>query len=194
MIKCSFCHASHVYNTVFCDECGHFLVEGGSTSTEKFPPSDGEVTPTKWRNPRATIQIITKPETPVTGELPELSTNGGASSNSKPIICLTIGPEKRKMRFQFEKPVNLGRIDPGKDIFPDIDLSADDPTSKVISRRHARLFIRKNVLMVEDLESTNGTFVNGERLPPYLPTILSNGDHLKLGTLKVEIWLHPPQQ
>src|SRR5262245_33935172 len=35
---------------------------------------------------------------------------------------------------------------------------------EMVSRRHARLELRGDVIFVEDLESTNGTFVNGERI------------------------------
>jgi len=46
-----------------------------------------------------------------------------------------------------------------------------------ISRQHARLALRKNKLYVEDLESANGTFVNGDRVKS---CELRNGDELRL--------------
>ena len=48
-----------------------------------------------------------------------------------------------------------------------------------ISRRHARLFVRTGAHWVEDLGSTNGTFLNEERL--LRPTPLRNGDLLRCG-------------
>jgi len=47
------------------------------------------------------------------------------------------------------------------------------------SRTHARLFEHDGVWNVEDLGSTNGTYVNGREIRE--PTRLSNGDLLKLG-------------
>jgi pSer/pThr/pTyr-binding forkhead associated (FHA) protein len=75
----------------------------------------------------------------------------------------------------------IGRWDADNGIFPDVDLDAYDPDAKV-SRRHARIIYRNNVYMVEDLGSTNGTFVNrGRRLLPGSPQVLSEGDEIIVG-------------
>jgi DNA-binding winged helix-turn-helix (wHTH) protein len=49
-----------------------------------------------------------------------------------------------------------------------------------VSRRHARITVVSGTAMVEDLESTNGTHVNGSRISG--PTRLSPGDELSLGS------------
>jgi pSer/pThr/pTyr-binding forkhead associated (FHA) protein len=75
----------------------------------------------------------------------------------------------------------IGRWDADNGIFPDVDLDAHDPDAKV-SRRHARIIHRNNVHMIEDLGSTNGTFVNrGRRLLPGSPQVLSEGDEIIVG-------------
>ena len=48
-----------------------------------------------------------------------------------------------------------------------------------ISRRHAELCYDGSVCMIVDLESSNGTFVNGDRVDKEQQ--LSNGDHVQLG-------------
>jgi len=48
-----------------------------------------------------------------------------------------------------------------------------------VSARHARLFVQDRRLLVEDLGSTNGTWLNGVRL--LAPTPLRVGDVLRLG-------------
>ncbi len=48
-----------------------------------------------------------------------------------------------------------------------------------ISRRHARLFVQGNSYIIEDLGSTNGTFVNGQRLMG--PNVLRPGDVITFG-------------
>ena len=55
----------------------------------------------------------------------------------------------------------------------------------VVSREHCRLFDKKGSLFVEDLDSSNGTFVNEEKIDSV--TRLSTGDFLTVGpvTLKV---------
>ena len=75
----------------------------------------------------------------------------------------------------------VGRWDADSGIFPDVDLDQDDPEAKV-SRRHARIVNQGGQYYVEDLGSTNGTFVNrGRRLLPGHRHILQNGDEIIVG-------------
>ena len=76
---------------------------------------------------------------------------------------------------------NIGRWDADNGVFPDIDLDAYDPDSKV-SRKHARIIRRDDAYFIEDLGSTNGTFVNrGRRLLPGTPQVLNEGDEIIVG-------------
>jgi pSer/pThr/pTyr-binding forkhead associated (FHA) protein len=81
----------------------------------------------------------------------------------------------------------MGRVDPVSNVFPEIDLSNDGALAKSVSRRHARILKQSDNLFIEDLGSINGTFVNGKKLDPYLPEILSDGDRLQLGKLPIEV-------
>ncbi len=75
----------------------------------------------------------------------------------------------------------IGRWDADGGIFPDVDLDQDDPEAKV-SRRHARIQVLNNQFLIEDLGSTNGTFVNrGPRLLPGNKQPLKNGDEIIVG-------------
>lgn len=58
----------------------------------------------------------------------------------------------------------------------DNDLVINDPE---VSRKHARFTLDGDSFWVEDLGSTNGTFINGKRLT--LSTVLKQGDTLSLG-------------
>jgi pSer/pThr/pTyr-binding forkhead associated (FHA) protein len=76
---------------------------------------------------------------------------------------------------------NIGRWDADSGIFPDIDLDEDDPEAK-ISRRHARILNHNGQFYIEDLGSTNGTFINrGRRLLPGKRHTLQNGDEVIVG-------------
>jgi len=55
-------------------------------------------------------------------------------------------------------------------------------TDTEISRRHARLLIEGDSVYVEDLGSTNGTFVNGEAIDRRL---LQDGDKIQVGTTTI---------
>ena len=87
------------------------------------------------------------------------------------------------------KPVRLGRSDPSQNIFPEVDLTDDLAMESGVSREHAAIFGRGSTIMVEDLGSTNGTLLNGERLDPYMPEILQHGDQLQLGQLLIGVRL-----
>jgi hypothetical protein len=76
---------------------------------------------------------------------------------------------------------NIGRWDADSGIFPDVDLDEDDSEAKV-SRRHARIVNHNSQYFIEDLGSTNGTFVNrGRRLLPGKRHTLQNGDEVIVG-------------
>jgi predicted component of type VI protein secretion system len=62
-----------------------------------------------------------------------------------------------------------------------VDLDSDDPEAKV-SRRHARITLRDGRYFLEDMGSTNGTFVNrGKRLLPGQLQPLLDGDEIIVG-------------
>jgi hypothetical protein len=76
---------------------------------------------------------------------------------------------------------HIGRWDADSGIFPDVDLDQDDPEAKV-SRRHARIVNQNGQYFIEDLGSTNGTFVNrGRRLLPGHRHLLQSGDEIIVG-------------
>ena len=64
------------------------------------------------------------------------------------------------------------------------DLVVDAP---FLSRVHCRITARADALMVEDLKSTNGTFVNGRRVER---AALGDGDRLMLGRLEFSVSRH----
>ncbi len=61
------------------------------------------------------------------------------------------------------------------------------PKSESISRKHCALVQKDGRLLVLDLKSRNGTFVNDKQLSPEKAKILKNGDHLRVGQLEFEV-------
>lgn len=79
----------------------------------------------------------------------------------------------------------IGRHDPVTGVTPDIDLSSLDP-ERTVSRRHAMIrFLEGAFTVTEVNSSTNGTFVNGERLKPFTPHPLHDGDLVQLATVSL---------
>ena len=63
-----------------------------------------------------------------------------------------------------------------------VDQVLDDSS---VSRMHARFSLdRDGKMTVRDLNSTNGTWLNGERLLPNETHVLQQGDHLRFGRLE----------
>lgn len=56
-----------------------------------------------------------------------------------------------------------------------------------LSRRHLRFSLRDGVLVVEDLNTTNGTYLNGRRLHPLAPEPLADGASLVAGDLFLRV-------
>jgi hypothetical protein len=83
------------------------------------------------------------------------------------------GPEAGR-RVELDVEIAIGRQDG--------DLVLEDPE---VSRRHAVLRRSGGSVVVEDLESTNGTFVNGERI--LSPREVLPGDQVRVGRTTLEI-------
>jgi len=63
----------------------------------------------------------------------------------------------------------------------DVAVWLDSPT---VSRHHARLVITEDEATIEDLGSTNGTYLRGQRLAA--PSPLADGDEIRLGSVVVK--------
>jgi hypothetical protein len=77
--------------------------------------------------------------------------------------------------------VVIGREDAPSNSFPDFDLTPFGAEEGGVSRLHARLAQSGDAWTIEDLESTNFTFVNRKRIAPKTPTPLYDGDEIRLG-------------
>ena len=84
--------------------------------------------------------------------------------------------------------VIVGRVNdaPG-DRWPDVDLNAFQAGERGVSRMHLKLTRVQELVYVMDMDSTNGTFLNGRRLVHRCPRILRNGDELRLGHLTIKV-------
>ncbi len=82
------------------------------------------------------------------------------------------------LRSPSHRPV-VYRIRPGKNTLgrqPDNDVIISDESA---SRRHCEIYSHDNSLVITDLNSTNGTFVNRQRLVQ--PLVLRSGDQIRIG-------------
>ncbi len=75
----------------------------------------------------------------------------------------------------------IGRADPHLNLVPDIDLSDEDDAIAVVSRRHAKLTLRGEQWMIEDMGSTFKTQVNGQKIYAGIKVPIYPGQHIWLG-------------
>ncbi|MCG8556226.1 MAG: Flp pilus assembly complex ATPase component TadA [Proteobacteria bacterium] len=79
-------------------------------------------------------------------------------------------------RLEFHKPeISFGRLDSN-----DVMLPKDN-----VSKRHARLMLKEQGYVLFDLQSTNGTYVNGRKISS--PVIVQPGDRIQLGDFFVQL-------
>lgn len=104
------------------------------------------------------------------------------STKKIPFIALHRISEGADTRQIFTKPELLI----GRD--PLCDIRLDDDT---VSGHHARVWFKNRQWWVEDLRSTNGTYLNDERVET--PTILISDDELRIGHILLIIEIQPQE-
>jgi len=90
------------------------------------------------------------------------------------IVEVVEGPAAGR-QVQLDGPLEIGRE-------PGTGFDIDDPHT---SRHHVRLTPAANGVLVEDLDSSNGTFVNGNQV--MAPFVASPGDKIQIGVSVLEI-------
>jgi pSer/pThr/pTyr-binding forkhead associated (FHA) protein len=98
------------------------------------------------------------------------------ASHQVPPIFVHLDNEAEEAAQRFTRPeVIIGRD-------PTCDLPLRDET---VSVRHARFSYHHHQWWVEDLHSTNGTFINQERLTT--PTVIVSSDELRFGQINLTV-------
>lgn len=190
MIKCHNCGTGNLDTSQFCDECGTKLVrfQQDAAQAPLYVPPVVE-TPTQ-------VAIISEPPAqrpaqvtsigipPLNGDVEptevQVSQAGiGSTMSAKLVIERGDGPGT-EFRISGAEAI-IGRWDADNGVFPDVDLDSHDPEAKV-SRRHARVRLQDGNYLIEDLGSTNGTYVNrGRRLLPGMAQVINDGDEVIVG-------------
>ena len=101
-------------------------------------------------------------------------------------IIVRYAGEERSFESALDS-VLIGRPRAGDDARPDLDLSPD----LTVSRPHARLWREGSMLLLEDLNSTHGTLVNGEEIQGRGARTVSPGDSIQIGETSLSIGSAP---
>lgn len=132
-------------------------------------PGTGDV-PRDTRPPAAGVAAAPDvAETPLRAPVEETAQYAVPRMRVPETVLRTVSPDGRERRFEIATPtVTIGRA-------PDNQLVLHDRRA---SRHHARLTARAGGLIFTDLDSTNGSVVNGKRVRELA---LGPGDRIELG-------------
>ena len=164
MILCKNCQHKNPSGSIFCDECGAQLIQTElvTQSIHADQVRDAISQDAKQVNVPSVITVDSW------GSLHLM--------DSGQILPLT-------NRNEF----TLGRVSEGQPIMPDVDLSPYQAYAGGVSRLHAAIRRDGKRIIIMDLGSANGTYVNGKRLMPNTERLLNHGDVIALGKLKFQI-------
>ena len=172
MIICPNCNHENMAGAAFCTDCGAMLLETETLTTQKIRKVDAS-----QEAPPRTVAAApaSKPPRP--------------SSPTDNWATLHLLDSGQILPLADRNEFTLGRVSEGQPVMPDIDLGPFRAYTHGVSRLHAVIRRGVNNVLVSDLESANGTFVNGQRLPANEERSLSHGDVVSLGGLKIQILL-----
>ncbi len=150
---------------MFCNQCGHRNPPGSnfcSSCGGALEHTEGDDTTITFLPNEAAGEVAEE----------ELSVNLEAARGDLGVLVVKRGPNAGS-RFALENDVvHVGR-------HPDSDIFLDDIT---VSRRHAEFLRRGGGVVVRDVGSLNGTYVNRERIEE---ASLNNGDEVQIGKFKL---------
>ncbi len=87
--------------------------------------------------------------------------------------------------------VSIGRYNPGE-IAPSVDLTPYNGSLMGVSRQHAIITREENMFALQDLGSTNGTWLNEVKLVPNQSYEMRSGDSIRLGQIMMVIYFRTP--
>ena len=189
-VTCPQCGASAIPGEAFCDNCGAPLnaparpvaqapapvYSAGVPPQPSYPPpqpSNYAPAPAQPYPPAAPAQPYAPP--PAAPVAPPRTTLAPAQ--------LTVVASGAALPLPATAQAIVGRGDPVSNFFPDLDLGPHGALDNGVGRRHLRVFLQGGQVLIEDLDSTNGTVLNGQKLAPRQPQPLRDGDQISAGKL-----------
>lgn len=100
---------------------------------------------------------------------------GESARSEAATVAVTQSASQAGLTFRVTRPLVLGRS-------AEADVVLEDPYA---SDFHARIVFQAGEVRLQDLGSTNGTFVNGERMAA--PMSLRRGDQIRVGQTIMEV-------
>lgn len=188
--QCPQCGASVIPGEAFCDSCGTPLTQPAPVNSSAV--SSSGVPPQQHYPPPQPVQMPATPPSwgasppPAPASVPP-TPRGARLSHPLASAHLHVVSANIMLPLPVTDQIVIGREDAISGIYPDIDLTAYQGIERGVGRRHAQLMVRQGQVLVEDMDSTNGSYLNGQRLLPHSPQPIQSGDELRLGTLALRL-------
>lgn len=120
--------------------------------------------------------------------LTDVKVQGVSAFSINDILRLEIEGGPEPIVFKPKPETIFGRRDPATGAMPDVDLTPFAGYRMGVSRRHAAIRQgEEQSLNIWDLGSSNGTYLNGQKLSAHRPYRLHDGDELRLGQMVIRI-------
>ena len=157
-----------------CPDCGSAL------------PADGARCPRCGYSSGSPVWATDLNATPKADRLPVLVPADGTSSDIfdlRASVLLQLLPWGTCVSLVLRRPLILGRGT--SEVEKVLDLTEFNALQHGVSRQHCMIQRRGLHLVVTDLDSTNGTYLNDQLLLPQREYVVAHGDRLILGTLHI---------
>lgn len=198
---CPKCNSENRIGVVFCESCGTPMTTSARKAAatravpedvvEKFEQLNDNLRASKTINVRKSME---KPheilrEGASKQSLPPEINAGTALFKTGYYLALFVKGMDYPLEIDPPEETMLvfGRNDPDDYYEPEIDLIPYDGYSNGISRRHAAIKLKRRRIELTDLKSSNGTYLNGERIEPGVPMQIRDGDQIRMGGLKMVV-------
>lgn len=184
---CPNCRHSNIVGSAFCENCGSKLTQLAPPAAKPVqPPAPAPVAAPSPPTPAPTPKVV--PPTPPS-QVDTLVSESRVALPPAPAVGSIPGRLViQSLNISIPIPsgkqtVVIGREDPVSGVFPDIDLDPHGGHDAGVGRRHAQLVLQGSQVLLEDLDSVNGTVVNKVKLLPHKPQPLQHGDEMRFGKM-----------
>ena len=113
----------------------------------------------------------------------------GAVGDQVDTISILIPGNEKPTIFNNQETIIIGRRDDPLNFHPDVDLTSNYGVLMGVSRKHAEITLKNGQCFIQDLHSSNGSWLNEKKLVPGNTYPLHNGDQVRLGQLLLLVYL-----
>jgi hypothetical protein len=143
-----------------------------------------------------TLPVDLKPDSRIFLGRPQFLTPSERQGGRLPETTIPImTPAERRRLLERSKNIKSSVESEAKEeqkAIPWLDLEPYDGEAKGVSRKHALVERQNRLLYITDLDSRNGTRINGDLLAPSHRRLIRNGDELRLGGLVLQVQIKQP--